>query len=105
MKDSLFTVQDGVLALSRNPELTEIDRVKAALLNEIDTNEGGGTLDMTSISALSSTTIGMVVAVHLRAEEAGRQLKTRIRQDQLRLFELTMLTETLTLEVAGQAAS
>jgi len=101
MSSDLYTTGSGSLELRRNPELTELDGVKAALLEQLQENEPGATLDMTGMPAISSTTIGMAVAVHLRAVEAGRTLTVRIREDQKRLFELTMLTNTLTLEVAA----
>jgi hypothetical protein len=101
MSEDLFTTSESSLQLKRNPELTELEKVKVSLMEVLKNHESGATLDMTPMAAISSTTVGMAVAVHLRAVEAGRELTVRIRDDQKRLFELTMLTNTLKLEVAG----
>ncbi len=105
MNEDLFTIDAGKLELKRNPELTELQSVKVALLEQLKDSESGAALDMTQMDAVSSTTIGMAVAVHLHAVEAGRQLTVRIREDQKRLFELTMLTDTLSLDVVANAGS
>jgi anti-anti-sigma regulatory factor len=101
MSTDLFTVGGGKVSLSRNPELTELEEVKIALLAQVKDSESGAVLDMTGMDSISSTTIGMAVAVHLRAAEAGRTVTIRIREDQKRLFELTMLTGTLSLDVVA----
>ncbi len=103
MGTDLYSVDGGKLNLSRNPELTELEGVKIALLEQVRRNQPGAVLDMTGMDSVSSTTIGMAVAVHLRAVEAGSTLTIRIREDQKRLFELTMLTGTLSLEVVATA--
>jgi anti-anti-sigma regulatory factor len=86
------------MKLLRPPELTEVEQVKAALLQLLAAGNGQALLDMTSLEKISSATIGMAVAVHLRAAESGGRLVIRIRADQKRLFELTMLMDTLNLE-------
>jgi hypothetical protein len=101
MEEELFAAKGNVLQLRRNPSLTEIDSVKGALLKILREDDFGAEMDMTAMSGISSMTVGMAVAVHLRAVEAGRKLTVRIRPDQKRLFELTMLSNTLNLEVAG----
>jgi hypothetical protein len=54
------------------------------------------------MAGISSTTVGMVVALHLRASEADRKLRIRLNPRLLKLFELTMLTDTLSLEMVGK---
>jgi anti-anti-sigma regulatory factor len=103
MSDEAFDTEGNTLRLKRNPELTEMEGARAALLGLLRDSESGAVLDMTATPSISSTTVGMAVAAHLRAAEAGRGLKVRIRKDQLRLFELTMLTKTLDLEVTEKA--
>ena len=101
MEEELFAAKGNVLQLRRNPSLGEIDTVKGELLKLLRADEDGAELDMSGMSGISSMTVGMAVAVHLRAVEAGRKLTVRIRREQKRLFDLTMLSNTLNLEVAG----
>jgi anti-anti-sigma regulatory factor len=104
MESELFTAGDGALKLSRNPELTEINRVKAEMVRMLKEGAEGVRLDLTGVENITSTTVGMAVAVHLHAVEAGRTLTVAIREGQKRLFDLTMLTQTLSLEVANRPA-
>jgi hypothetical protein len=88
----------------------EIEQVKNALyalageeLPEGAEEDGSdGVLDMSALPGVSSTTVGMTVAVHLRFAEAGRRLRIRLNPKLLKLFELTMLTDTLLLEMVGK---
>ncbi|HOX07609.1 MAG TPA: hypothetical protein PK280_14515 [Planctomycetota bacterium] len=107
MPSPLFEVHGNTLKLLRNPEITEIESVKQALCALVDeSQEGGeGVLDMSVLSGASSTTVGMTVAVHLRFAEAGRRLRIKLNSSLLRLFELTMLTDTLSLELPGNEAA
>lgn len=101
MAARLFKVQGDTLTLYRDPEPTEMNGVKEALYALV--GEGpGGTLDMSPMQGVSSTTVGLVVAVHLRSAEAGRKFRIRINEKLLQLFELTMLTDTLSLEMVGK---
>jgi hypothetical protein len=110
MAEPLFKVDGRTLTLHRNPELSEIEQVKQALytiageeIAEGDAETGSdGVLDMTALHGASSTTVGMTVAVHLRFAEAGRRLRIRLNPKLLKLFELTMLTDTLMLEMQGK---
>ena len=61
-----------------------------------------GVLDMSALHGASSTTVGLTVAVHLRFAEAGKRLRIRLNPKLLKLFELTMLTDTLSLEMLGE---
>ncbi len=99
MSQDLFKVTGAALLLKRNPELTELGQVKASLLDLVEQSPEGAGLDLTAVSGISSTTVGMAVAAHLRAVESGRKLTIAIKQAQKRLFDLTMLTKTLSLEV------
>jgi hypothetical protein len=110
MTEPLFKVAGRTLTLYRNPELSEMEQVKQALyemagegIAEGDEEDGSdGVLDMTALHGASSTTVGMTVAVHLRFAEAGRRLRIRLNPKLLKLFELTMLTDTLSLEMQGK---
>lgn len=113
MTQALFDVEGRTLTLHRNPDHSEINQVKAALyeLAGEDPQEGAGdsgddgsdgVLDMSELPGVSSTTVGMTVAVHLRFAEAGRRLRIRLNPKLLKLFELTMLTDTLSLEMVGK---
>ena len=103
MPQPLFKVRDDILTLYRDPEPLEMSQVKEALYALIgEASEGGGTLDMSLMTNVSSITVGLVVAVHLRAAEAGKSLRIRINEKLLKLFELTMLTDTLSLEMVGK---
>jgi hypothetical protein len=110
MTEPLFKVAGRTLTLYRNPELSEMEQVKQALyemagegIAEGDEENGSdGVLDMTALPGASSTTVGMTVAVHLRFAEAGRRLRIRLNPKLLKLFELTMLTDTLSLEMQGK---
>jgi hypothetical protein len=104
MAQGLFSVKGSILRLERNPELTDIELLKVELFRLVRESPEGATLDMTPMTGINSLTVGMAVAVHLRAVEAGRKLKVRIRREQKRIFEITMLTNTLSLEVAGAGA-
>ncbi len=99
MNQDIFDVTGAVLRLKRNPELGDIEKVKISLVELIDNNPEGARLDLTAVSGISSTTVGMAVAVHLRAVEVGSKLTIAITSGQKRLFDLTMLTKTLSLEV------
>ena len=99
MSQDLFQVAGAALLLKRNPALTELTQVKASLLDLVEKNPEGARLDLTAVGGISSTTVGMAVAVHLRAAEAGSKLAIAITRGQKRLFDLTMLTKTLSLEV------
>ena len=110
MTEPLFKVAGRTLTLYRNPELSEMEQVKQALyemagegIAEGDEENGSdGVLDMTALPGASSTTVGMTVAVHLRFAEAGKRLRIRLNPKLLKLFELTMLTDTLSLEMQGK---
>ncbi len=99
MNQDIFDITGAALCLKRNPELGDIEKVKASLVDLIDNNPEGARLDLTAVSGISSTTVGMAVAVHLRAVEVGSKLTIAITPGQKRLFDLTMLTKTLSLEV------
>ena len=98
--NELFETEGSTVKLKRNPDVNEINQVKAALVEIMNSGADTVMLDMTSTGNLNSTTVGMAVAVHLRAVEADKKLTVRINKAQRRLFELTMLTNTLSLEVA-----
>jgi len=110
MSEPLFKVEGRTLTLHRNPEVSEMEQVKQALyamageaMAEGDEENGSdGVLDMTALHGASSTTVGMTVAVHLRFAEAGKRLRIRLNPKLLKLFELTMLTDTLSLEMQGR---
>jgi hypothetical protein len=110
MTQPLFKVEGRTLKLHRNPEPLEIEQIKNALyamagepLEEGAEEDGSdGILDMSQLPGVSSTTVGMTVAVHLRFAEAGRRLRIRLNPKLLKLFELTMLTDTLSLEMVGK---
>ncbi|MHC4916397.1 MAG: STAS domain-containing protein [Planctomycetota bacterium] len=102
MQNDLFTVAEGSLKLRRNPDLTEINGVKAEMVRLLEADSEGAELDLTQIEGITSTTVGMTVAVHLRAAESGRKLTVTIREQQKRLFDLTMLTNTLCIKVADR---
>ncbi len=104
MTEALFKVEGGTLTLHRNPEPAEINQVKAALYEMAGAGDGAseGVLDMSELPGVSSTTVGMTVAVHLRFAEAGKRLRIRLNPRLLKLFELTMLTDTLSLEMVGE---
>jgi len=98
----LFKVEGDTLVLYRNPEMPEFEQVKQALYTLAGESQSqGAALDMSALNGISSTTVGMTVAVHLRAAEAGKSLRIRINEKLLKLFELTMLTDTLSLEMVG----
>jgi anti-anti-sigma regulatory factor len=101
----LFKVEGETLALYRNPETSELDQVKQALYDLAGASQSqGAALDMSALNGISSTTVGMTVAVHLRFAEAGKKLRIRLNPKLLKLFELTMLTDTLSLEMVGKDA-
>jgi anti-anti-sigma regulatory factor len=103
MPDKLFKVVGDTLTLFRDPEPTEIEKVKLAMYDLFGEIAGEGvTLDLSPMPGITSTTVGMVVALHLRASEAGRKLRIRLNPKLLKLFELTMLTDTLSLEMVGE---
>ena len=104
MTEALFKVEGGTLTLHRNPEPAEINQVKVALYELAGAEDGAseGVLDMSELPGVSSTTVGMTVAVHLRFAEAGKRLRIRLNPRLLKLFELTMLTDTLSLEMVGE---
>jgi anti-anti-sigma regulatory factor len=107
MAQTLLKVGGQTLTLFRNPEVTEIEKVKNALY-ELAGAAGAGdapqdaVLDLSVLPGVSSTTVGMTVAAHLRFAEAGKRLRVRLNPQLLKLFELTMLTGTLTLEMVGK---
>jgi anti-anti-sigma regulatory factor len=103
MPGKLFKTEGDTLTLYRDPELIEIEKVKAAMYEIFgQTPDRTVTLDLSPMPGISSTTVGMVVALHLRASEADRKLRIRLNPRLLKLFELTMLTDTLSLEMIGK---
>jgi anti-anti-sigma regulatory factor len=101
MSQSLFKVENQTLTLYRNPDPIENEQVKQALYAMAGEGGDDATLDMSALPGISSTTVGMTVAVHLRFSEAGKHLRIRLNPKLLKLFELTMLTDTLSLEMVG----
>lgn len=103
MASKLFKSEGDTLTLYRDPELGELDKVKAAVYEIFGQTAGQTvTLDLSPMAGISSMTVGMVVALHLRASEADRQLRIRLNPKLLKLFELTMLTDTLSIEMPGK---
>jgi hypothetical protein len=108
MSQDLFTVRERALLLHRNPDPQEIDGLKIALerMAVAPARDGSaaadGLLDMSELHGVSSTMVGLTVAAHLLFAEAGARLRVRLNPKLLKLFELTMLTDTLSLEMAGE---
>ena len=56
-------------------------------------------IDFTDVTYMDSTALGVLVAVHQRAEESGGQFRLcGVQPSQMRLLEITGLTEYLTLD-------
>jgi anti-sigma B factor antagonist len=81
----------------------EVDMATAPALSEhldevIDRNRGHVVVDLTPVTFIDSTGLGVLISAKHRCDEAGRELRVVISQPNIRkVFEITGLTDHFTL--------
>ena len=81
----------------------DLDMASAPALRKLLEEHAGDalTLDFSGVTFMDSTAIGVLVAAHERAEELdGRIVLRDVQQPQMRLFEITGVTDRLAFEAA-----
>ncbi|HEX5366721.1 MAG TPA: STAS domain-containing protein [Acidimicrobiales bacterium] len=89
----------ALVRLSGDLDIVTADDVKGELVALIDGGHRALSLDLSDVGFVDSSGLGVLVAVHRRAESAGGALVIRSTPPQLRrLFEITRLGDLLTVD-------
>lgn len=98
MRDEI-EVAENRLTLHRDLGTKDIAAFRRVSREFLEAGHKDLVIDLSPLSIVSSTTVGMIVATHLRAAERGLHLTIRVGEKALSLFELMRLTDHLSIEV------
>ena len=86
----------------------DLDIASAPQLRELFQQHAGQTvtLDLSGVTFMDSTAMGVLIAAHRRAEQHGGHIAIQgVQRPQMRLFELMGLTEVIDVDNEGAAAA
>lgn len=86
----------------------DLDIVTAPVLRQLFVDHAAEslTLDLSGVTLIDSTSLGVLVAAHKRAARDGRRIVLRgVPPMQMRLFELTGLTGYINIDPDGAGAA
>jgi len=94
-----FEIQDNTLVMRSDLGTRDITEFRRVTREFLEAGHKDLVIDLSPLVTVSSTTVGMIVATHLRASERGLHLTIRVGEKALSLFELMRLTDHLSIEV------
>ena len=95
-----FEIKDNTLVMRSDLGTKDITEFRRVTREFLEAGHKDLVIDLSPLDVVSSTTVGMIVATHLRASERGLHLTIRVGEKALSLFELMRLTDHLAIEVA-----